>query len=379
MVETHFGSGSEHESQMFQIIVIVFLSLAMYNVVELTFIIWGTFKRHSGLYFWSFLCASWGIPFYCVGFLVKYYTSASLGYLAATLILAGWIAMVTGQSMVLWSRLHLVLRNRFRLKMVLWMIICDGIICHGAITPMVYGSFSSSPGIWVKPYSIMEKIQVTIFFIQEIIISGIYIFETTKLLRLEQTVGNRKSSRRLMNHLIFVNILIILLDITILGLEYANQYEYQTAYKGFVYSTKLKLEFTILNRLVEMTTGNKDQSSGPRSRTNNTVNKTGTNIALETFISDTGNKPVGDVSYRAFAMGGEEGEGRQPSYGGRSQGVMMTTEIIVQRENREDEDEIASLGGKSSAGDSTIGQAKIRDPESLSKSSSEVHLATRGF
>lgn len=372
-----FGSGSDDKSQMFQIIILVFLSLAIYNVLELSFIIWGTFKRHSGLYFWSFLCASWGIPFYCAGFLIKYYASASLGYLAGTLILAGWIAMVTGQSMVLWSRLHLVLRNRLRLKMILWMIIVDAVVCHGAIIPMVYGSFSSNPHMWAKPYSIMEKIQVTIFFIQEIIISGVYIFETTKLLRLEQSMGKRGSSRRLMNHLIFVNIVIILLDITILGLEYADQYEYQTAYKAFVYSTKLKLEFTILNRLVEMTTGNKDASSGPRSRTHNTVNKTG--IALETFISDAGAKPNGDVSYQAYAMGGEENlpDGRYTVHGGREGGVMMTTEIIVQREDRRD-DEIESLDGKSSA-DSTIGRPKAIDMENMSKSSSEVHLATRGF
>lgn len=60
-------------------------------------------------------------------------------------------------------------------------------------------------------------------------------------MRLEQSIGNTKLSHRLMKHLVLVNVFIILLDITILGLKYANQYEYQTSYKSFVYSTKLKL------------------------------------------------------------------------------------------------------------------------------------------
>jgi hypothetical protein len=54
-------------------------------------------------------------------------------------------------------------------------------------------------------------------------------------------------------HLLWVNVFVILLDIPILCLEYTDYYDMQTAYKALVYSVKLKLEFRILNRLVEMT------------------------------------------------------------------------------------------------------------------------------
>ncbi|KAF7549188.1 hypothetical protein G7046_g8428 [Stylonectria norvegica] len=376
----NFGSGAAGVSRVSEIIIIVFLSISLYNVIELTFIIWGTFKRYSGLYFWSFLCAVWGIPLHNAGFLTKYYSSASLGYLAGALISVGWVAMVTGQSLVLWSRLHLVLRNRSKLRAILCMIIIDAVVCHGATIPMIFGSFSPNPEPWAKPYSVMEKIQVSVFFIQETIISGFYIFETVKLMKMEQTMGNRKSSRQLMNHLVVVNIIIILLDMTILGLEYANQYEYQTAYKSLVYSAKLKLEFAILNRLVEMTTGNKDLSSGVRSRTGNARTNNRTGIALDTFPSHAEGVKVNDFSCEAYAMGTEDGssDGRGPGKTGRGRGVMMTTEITVQREDRQDDDN-ASFDGKSSA-ESTTGR-KIVDTEggALSKSSSEVHLAPRGY
>ncbi|KAG5658571.1 hypothetical protein KAF25_010752 [Fusarium avenaceum] len=376
MADKGFGSGLEGISQLTITVVLVFLSISLYNVIELTFIIFGTFKRHSGLYFWSFLVSTWGICVYDCGFLVKYYASSAVGYVAASFISFGWVAMVSGQSLVLWSRLHLVLRNRFRLKAVLYMICINGVLMHGTVIPMIYGSFSSDTSKWRQPYSIMEKIQVTVFFIQEIIISSFYIIETIKLMRMERTMGNKRGSRRLMNHLIYVNILIILLDVTILGLEYADQYQYQTSYKAFVYSTKLKLEFTILNRLVEMTTGNKDGSSGPRSHTAGTTTGTRTGIALDAFISNITDKPPGDVSYEAYVMGGEDRPQNRPEP--RDDEVVMTTEVIIEREDREDDG--MSIGGKSSSG-TTVGTSKNNhfDMDDLSKSSSEVHLAPRGF
>jgi hypothetical protein len=36
-------------------------------------------------------------------------------------------------------------------------------------------------------------------------------------------------------------------------LEYLDYYDLQTVYKAFVYSVKLKMEFRILNQLMEMT------------------------------------------------------------------------------------------------------------------------------
>lgn len=371
--ETHFGSGSQNKTEIFRIIVIVFFSLALYNVLELNFIIFGTFKRHSGLYFWCFLAATWGIPTYISGFLVKYYASASLGYLAATLISIGWVGMVTGQSMVLWSRLHLVLRNQTRLRMILWMVIADAFICHGMIIPCVYGGFSDRPELFIKAYSIMEKIQITLFFIQEVTISSVYIWETIKLPKLE---GNRRrSGQRLMNHLIFVNIIIIILDTTVLGLEYANQFEYQTAFKSFAYGAKLKLEFTILNKLVEMTTEGTDMSSGRR--THNTGNKS--NIPLDTFISDAGARTGDGHTYQAYAMGGRKElseAGNHPySHAASERGVMKTTEVIVQSKNRRDSD--SESGNRRLSMASSIERNANAEP--TSKTSSQIHLATRGY
>lgn len=142
--------------------------------------------------------------------------------------------MVTGQPFVLNSRLHLVMHNEFRQRLVLAMIVTSAIICHVPITVMVVGANSSNTLPFIRVYSIYEKLQVTIFFTQEIVILGLYIYETVKLMRVwegltqdqfDRDKGTMSSSRHLMTHLITVNFIIVLLDFTIVGLEYSGMYD----------------------------------------------------------------------------------------------------------------------------------------------------------
>lgn len=244
-------------------VVACFLAISIYNFIELNFIILTTFKRRSGLYFWSFIFATWGIPFYATGFLLKNFRPSTNSYVYVTLIILGWWPLVTGQAAVLYSRLHLVLDNRSWLKAIRIMILVNIIICHIPTTVLVYGANSARPDSFVKPYSVYEKLQISFFFVQEMIISGLYIFETTRILRITAVTG-RDSNRRYrhtLRHLLVVSIMVAVLDCPILALEYANLYRLQTSYKVFVYSIKLKLEFSILNRLVEMSKARKGSTS----------------------------------------------------------------------------------------------------------------------
>lgn len=56
-----------------------------------------------------------------------------------------------------------------------------------------------------------------------------------------------------MHHLIATNLLIIALDIALLGIQYAGMFYLGGAFKPAVYGVKLRIEFSILNKLVSMT------------------------------------------------------------------------------------------------------------------------------
>ena len=248
-----------------------FLSIAYYGVIELNLRIFFKFKRRRGLYFWSLLISTWGIAFNCTGYIFKFFQIIKADLLSATLIVVGWTCMVTGQSVVLWSRLHLVLYDNSKLRGILILIITNAILCHLPVSILVYGVNSSRPNLFIRPYEIYERIQLTVFAAQEIFISSVYIYCTFQYLDTDSTpLGT--SRRTVMKQLILVNLLIIAMDIVIVCLQYTGFYEVQTSFKAATYSIKLKLEFDILNHLVNVSKLKRHASSTLPTAANNNIN-----------------------------------------------------------------------------------------------------------
>lgn len=229
---------------------LVFIILSLYNVVELVVLILSSFRRRRGLYFWSlFLSTTLGVLPYSLGFLLKFFTNIN-PYISVTMLTVGWWVMVTGQGLVLYSRLHLVLRDQWKLRRVLYMILANVLLLHVPTTVLTYGSNVNHPTAqFINGYNIMEKIQMTGFTIQEGIISGLYVIHTVKIL--QSASQQKQENRKIMQQLVGINVLIIIMDLALLGLEYASEYAIQITLKGAVYSLKLKLEFAVLGKLVD--------------------------------------------------------------------------------------------------------------------------------
>ncbi|KAJ5812417.1 hypothetical protein N7474_008718 [Penicillium riverlandense] len=243
------------EAVELQITLVVFIGLSCYNVAELLVMVPSTFRRWRGLYFWSLLVSGCiGVVPYSIGFLLKFFTHID-SVISVTVLTIGWWTMVTGQSVVLYSRLHLVLRDERTLRRVLHLIIANFFLLSIPTTIMTYGANVVQNRIWIEGYNIMEKIQLTGFTLQETLLSTLYVIETVKLLRLG--ADTRRDARTIMYQLCGINVLIITMDLVLLGLEYANFYAVQITLKGFIYSLKLKLEFAVLGRLVEVNQGSR--------------------------------------------------------------------------------------------------------------------------
>lgn len=257
-------AGYSGRSESLRIAMIFLSGLAMYNAVELIAMISLTFTRHRGLYYWSLLIASIGIIPYSLGFVLKFnnLTPGDLCWLSVFLLTIGWYPMVTGQSLVLWSRLHLIVRSERGdriLKWTKWMIITNAIVLHIPTTVLTFGSNGDlDTDVFFKGYDVMEKIQMVGFFIQEVVLSAIYIVETIKTLR----TSLQPNIKRTMYQLITINVFIIIMDLALLGIECASLYILETMVKGVVYSIKLKLEFAILGKLVSFATGQRPAAEG---------------------------------------------------------------------------------------------------------------------
>jgi hypothetical protein len=238
----HYSSNDAVRNVVFA----TFAALAWYNAIELVILCLVTFRCWHGCYFWSLLISSSCIITYCLGFVLLFFPTGVTPYVCVTLVVISWCGMVTGQSLVLWSRLHLVVQNTKLLLGVLLMIVVDAVILHIPTAVLFYGTAAKPNSVFAHGYNIMERIQIAGFCIQELIISGIYVWQTIKLLRL------RPQGRPLgiLSQLLVINIVILMLDITVIVIEYIGYYAVQVMFKPVAYSVKLKLEYAILGKLV---------------------------------------------------------------------------------------------------------------------------------
>lgn len=224
-----------------------FFAVASYNSIEILISLLHRFKRFGNLYFWSMLTATLGILVHSIVVLLRYY-SLGPNLPLAVLTCVGWYGMVTGQSVVLYSRLHLIITDSAKTRWVLVMILINFCILHIPVTVLFLGSNTLDSNRYLHAFEIYERVQLAGFFIQECIISGLYIWEAAH--GLKPIFESRKVMKRMViRHLIIVNTLVVMLDISLLLTQYLDQFQIQTTYKPVVYSIKLKMEFIVLNKL----------------------------------------------------------------------------------------------------------------------------------
>lgn len=249
----------DHPNLALHMTLAAFTGIAWYNVIELNIAVYMTFKRKRGLYFWSVFASIWGIALHSIAFVLKLYGIVRVFQITCTMITIGWYAMVTGQSLVLYSRLHLVVHEPRIIRAVLIMIIFNAVTMHFPTTVLTFGSNSPDWEKFVEGFRIMEKIQMTMFCIQELIISGIYIWATLRFLR----PVYRRHIRSVMVQLLWINVAIIIMDLAMVTMEYLNKYFLEAVMKGAIYSVKLKLEFAVLNQLMQLANSSRRQAIVP--------------------------------------------------------------------------------------------------------------------
>ncbi|KAJ3200908.1 hypothetical protein HDU67_001728 [Dinochytrium kinnereticum] len=195
-------------------------SVAIYCCLELYVMIFMRFKRYDNLYFWSIMVATTG-----------------------TLLFT-----VTGFSVIMYSRLSVVSVPKHVIRYVLYMIIFNFVFSHLPTTFLTFMANITKAPTWKRAYAIEEKIQMTLFWIQESILSSIYLFYTR---RLSGSVKKAKN-KTIIAHTVYLNIFVLFLDLVALVFEYLDLYDYQIMFKAFLYGIKIKSEFAILNILMDV-------------------------------------------------------------------------------------------------------------------------------
>ncbi|KAI1338917.1 integral membrane protein [Xylariaceae sp. FL0016] len=237
-----------------------FAGISWYIGAEINTSLFLLFKRRRGLYFWSCALSSWGVILQPLFIILADFSVWKDLRGAITMVLFTWALMVVPHSWVLYSRLHLLMHESERLKWIMAVLIFTSVVF--TVPTVVIGILAQLTPAHKGLYNIWDRIQLTVFFVQETLLSALYIYQTRKHLRsttllvkssqfLDSSDRSETESKSVLHHLIYTNILVIILDIALLGIQYADQFYLQGAFKPCVYGVKLKLEFVILNRLVK--------------------------------------------------------------------------------------------------------------------------------
>jgi len=99
-----------------------------WSITSLTTRVLFFFKHHTGTYFWSLLITSWSLSIRAIGFLTRFETPWLPWVLCTVLPEVGLVGIVSGFSIVLWSRLNIVVLNRHIRHGILAMILVKGLI-----------------------------------------------------------------------------------------------------------------------------------------------------------------------------------------------------------------------------------------------------------
>jgi len=237
-------------------------AISIFSSVEVLALAFTTFARYNTLYFAAIVGCASGCILFAGGFIDLFYklydNDGVTVYRPLFILTFGWYAMVTGFSLVMYSRLHLVSVPKNYIRYVKYMIIFNVICSHFPTTVLTFGTFVVATPSWAYAYAQMEKLQMTLFCIQEVTLGTLYLVYTRRL-RLNKKVTH------LVRQTLYINAAVLMLDVTMLIIQYIDLYNYQIMLKVVVYAIKLKLEFFILNLLSKFLQKNMSTAESPKS------------------------------------------------------------------------------------------------------------------
>jgi hypothetical protein len=250
-------------------ILLVFNSIAAWSCVPLTLRMYATLKDRRSLYFRAMLVSSWGLSLRATSYFCTYFASRHIPwYVTGMASQIGWICMVSGLALVLWSRLSFILSSEQIKRYLLWMICFNGAVFHTIMTVLgmtIWGMNDNIAHGHMKykivaarigaAQNIFECIQIVFFNGQEILISSFYIRAAYVYLRDWGALGvaeSRRKVRRSMMLLLVIQAFVVCIDVAIITIDLMHLLQLKGMIHSFVYCLKLEVEFVVLNQLVEI-------------------------------------------------------------------------------------------------------------------------------
>jgi hypothetical protein len=151
--------------------------------------------------------------------------------------------MVTGFALVLYSRLHIICQDRIILRGCLAVILTDALLFHA---PVIIGSTYN--GVYKELILRVGFYLDVSFALQEIGLAGLYVYFFAKFVKGSEQERDTKSVYK---KLVIAESIVFCSEVILLGLLWSPLYLPREVFPSFFYAFKLKIEFDLLNLLVQ--------------------------------------------------------------------------------------------------------------------------------
>ena len=237
------------------------------------------YKRQTSLITYhinrSITITALGIIVRGTGITILVYSGLRNPVLITTFHSLGWAIVVTGSSLVLYSRLHLVLPNPKLLRILLLVILGSSVLLQTPNIVMSYISGDITSEVFIRFMAVLSRLDV-IFSVQETFLSTLYIFLFTRFMRQGDSQVS-KDVKRMFYFLVTVESFPIISHAILNALLFLNLYLARRMIFGFIYAVKLRIEFVVLNKFMDFKQKRQTQlqSRCPELEFRNTVPDTG--------------------------------------------------------------------------------------------------------
>jgi hypothetical protein len=234
------------------VIMVACSSIACYVAVDICICTFITFKRYTGLYFWSMLVLSWSLLGNTLANMTYYIAYVIPRLSMGSFSVFTWNFLVSSQALVLYSRLHLIVHDTRRIRWVPYMIAIS--LCVLLIPRTILFYCAGDGAEMFMPSYVYHKIALYGLFLQEFTICAIYVREAIRALKPVSRLDQRDTWKVLI-YLIVANVLIISAGATILITEFIWFVPTEMSFHAFMCAFKLKLEYFVLNQLCDVARG----------------------------------------------------------------------------------------------------------------------------
>lgn len=190
--------------------------------IETFLLIYITFQRRTGLYFWSLIITTSAQVAASIGFMLEFFSlEGSCGWISMIFYVLGYIAWTPFEYLLLYSRLHLLRPSTMVLRVVLLVIVTEFCLIEIPVTISWIGATARPLSRFPAVYNVLRRIESIVYAMVDLVLTGLYIYHIKKMW---YDSSSNKDVRRVLRNVQYMALFVVIADVAYIISSYIADY-----------------------------------------------------------------------------------------------------------------------------------------------------------